>query len=186
VRWTSVIKGEIETISRPYFDTGEDPPGGKKKKAQGGGGYQNQYGKTGTSLASFRDHYNGMSLNQIVTGEDSYLGYKFPNFIESPYQFVNLSNGRQVDMIHFLVVGPRGHFMGIINEIKQIFTSPVSAFYPQDIYSNILGVNFFNSYGPLLQQNPDKISTYIYWFLSNPSNINFTPINFGWDIGPKY
>ncbi|GIV29546.1 MAG: hypothetical protein KatS3mg028_0612 [Bacteroidia bacterium] len=54
MRWSGVIKGEIETTSRPYFDTGEDPPGGKKKKAQGGGGYQNQYGKTGTSLASFR------------------------------------------------------------------------------------------------------------------------------------
>ncbi|GIV28673.1 MAG: hypothetical protein KatS3mg027_2487 [Bacteroidia bacterium] len=36
MRWTSVIKGEIETISRPYFDTGEDPPGGKKKSSKGG------------------------------------------------------------------------------------------------------------------------------------------------------
>ena len=48
------------------------------------------------------------------------------------------------------------------------------------------GVNFFNSYGPLLQQNPNNISTYIYWFLSNPSNINFAPINFRWEPGPKY
>ncbi|GIV29550.1 MAG: hypothetical protein KatS3mg028_0616 [Bacteroidia bacterium] len=35
MRWSSSIKNELEeTTSRPYFDTGEDPPGGKKKKAQ--------------------------------------------------------------------------------------------------------------------------------------------------------
>jgi hypothetical protein len=137
-------------------------------------------------LGSFRDHYSGMSLNQIATGESSFLGYKFPNYVDPAYRFVNISNGRQVDMTHFLVVGPRGHFMGIGNEVKQIFSHPESAFYPQDLYSNRLGVNFFNSYGPLLQQNPNNISTYIYWFLSNPSNINFAPINFRWEPGPKY
>ncbi|GIV28662.1 MAG: hypothetical protein KatS3mg027_2476 [Bacteroidia bacterium] len=35
MRWSSSIKNELEeTTSRPYFDTGEDPPGGKKKNTQ--------------------------------------------------------------------------------------------------------------------------------------------------------
>jgi hypothetical protein len=89
-------------------------------------------------------------------------------------------------MTHFLVVGPRGHFMGIVNEVKQLFSHPISAFYPQDLYSNTLGVNFFKSYGHLIQQNPNNISTYIYLFLSNPSNINVPSISFQWELGPKY
>ncbi|GIV29548.1 MAG: hypothetical protein KatS3mg028_0614 [Bacteroidia bacterium] len=39
MRWSSSIKNELEeTISRPYFDTGQDPPGGKKKKSSGNAG----------------------------------------------------------------------------------------------------------------------------------------------------
>jgi len=35
VRWSSSIKDELEkTSSRPYFNTGEDPPGGKKKNTK--------------------------------------------------------------------------------------------------------------------------------------------------------
>jgi hypothetical protein len=35
-----------------------------------------------------------------------------------------------------------------------------------------LGINFFENYGALIEKNPTKISTYIYWFLSDPENIN--------------
>ena len=114
-----------------------------------------------------------MDINQIVTGESSFLGYKYPNYIEADYRFINLINGKQVDMTHFLVVGPRGNLLGLCNEVKQVFSSPKSAFYSQDIYSNKLGVNFFNKYSELLKKNPNNISIYIYQFLSNPKSINF-------------
>ncbi len=134
--------------------------------------YKNQYGDPGTSLEKFKDNYWGQPLNQIVTGKSSFFGYSFPNFVDPTYRFINLRNGRQVDVTHFLVVGTRGILIGTANEIKQLISSPQSAFYPQDLYSNKLGVIFFNSYGALIKQNPNKISLYIYWFLSNPMNIN--------------
>jgi hypothetical protein len=85
-------------------------------------------------------------------------------------RFVKLANGKEVDMIHFMVVGRSGHLLGIANEIQQAFRLKSSAFNPQDLYSNKLGVNFFDRYSPLIQQNPSRTSEYIYWYLSNPNN----------------
>jgi hypothetical protein len=166
--------------------TGGDDPIKPKAQAQGGGGdpYTNQYGKSAISLSQFNSEYSGCYENEIITGQSSKFGYTFPNKIAGNGSFVKLGNGREVDITHFMVVGRRGHLMGIANEITQIGTN--SFFYQQDLYSNRLGVNFFNSYGSLINQNPSMISTYMYWFLSNPSNINFAPPNFHWEIGPKY
>ncbi len=140
------------------------------KPAQGGGDeYKNQYGKPSISLDDFRSEYNGKQENQIITGQSSKFGYSFPNKIAGNGSFVQLGNGREADMTHFMVVGRRGYTMGFINELTQIGTK--SFFYPQDLYSNKLGINFFNTYSPLIQQKPNRISEYIYWYLSNPTNL---------------
>ena len=137
---------------------------------QGDEYYNNQYGNPSASLDEFASYYKGKTENQIVFGQSSFLGYKFPNDINKQFRFVKIGNGREVDMIHFMVVGRRGSLLGYANEIKQALSFSSSAFYPQDLYSNKLGINFFNRYGTSIQQNPTKISEYIDWYLSNPDN----------------
>jgi hypothetical protein len=62
--------------------------------------------------------------------------------------------------------------MGAAKETQQFLSgSSKSAFYPQDIYSNYLGTQFFNTYQDLINVDPNRISEYIYWFLSNPDNL---------------
>ena len=90
--------------------------------------------------------------------------------MNTDFRFIKIGNEREVDMIHFMVVGRRGHFMGMANEFKQALSFSKSAFYPQDIYSNKLGVDVFNKYDAKIQKNPKKISEYIHRFLSNPDN----------------
>jgi hypothetical protein len=141
-----------------------------KPQGQGGDGYVNQYGNPSATLEQFTNNYKGRTENQIVFGQSSFLGYKFPNDINKKYRFVSIGNGREVDMIHFMVVGRRGYMLGYVNEIKQALSFSSSAFYPQDLYSNKLGINFFDRYGRSIQQNPTKISEYINWYLSNPDN----------------
>jgi hypothetical protein len=68
-----------------------------------------------------------------------------------------------------MVVGRAGHALGLANEIQQLFRGKSSAFNPQDLYSNYLGVKFFDQYGTQIQQNPTNISNYIFNFLSDPS-----------------
>ncbi len=139
-------------------------------KGQGGREYGNQYGNPSATLEQFSNNYKGKTENQIVFGQSSFLGYNFPNDINKKFRFVSIGNGREVDMIHFMVVGRRGYLLGYANEIKQALSFSSSAFYPHDLYSNKLGINFFDRYGPSIQQNPTKISEYINWYLSNPEN----------------
>ncbi len=156
---------ETEDISSPSARSewgattasiGEEPP------------IVNQYGKKSITLKQFQSEYAGCLESEIIGGQSSKFGYTFPNKILGNGSFVLLNNGDEVDMTHFMVVGRRGEFMGVINEITQIGTS--SFFYGQDLYSNKLGVNFFTRYDEVIKQNPIRISEYIYWFLSNPEN----------------
>lgn len=74
-----------------------------------------------------------------------------------------------------------------LNEVKQtIIGNFKSAFNPQDIYSNILGINFFNSYGGLIKINPTQISNYIYKFLTDPRIVFPSSFSPNWPSGPKY
>jgi len=91
--------------------------------------YKNQYGDPSVSLEEFATYYKGKTENQIIYGQSSFLGYKFPNNMD--YRYVRIGNGREVDMIHFMVVGRRGHLLGIANEVKQAFSLSKSAFYPR-------------------------------------------------------
>jgi hypothetical protein len=61
--------------------------------------------------------------------------------------------------------------MGTLNEIKQLLDAPKSAFYPQDLYSNRMGVKFFHQYNEQIKRNPQKIADYIYEFFTNPLNL---------------
>lgn len=75
-------------------------------------------------------------------------------------------------MIHFLVVGEKGEWMGIGNEIKQTIQGIFgdenawkSAFFEQDLYSNNLGARFFNIYSDQIALNPTCLARYIQDFL---------------------
>jgi hypothetical protein len=130
---------------------------------------KNQYGDPAISIKEFCAVYSGCTETEIITGESSKFGYKFPNRMGvKGTAFVTLNTGDEIDMIHFMVVGRRGLLMGAINEFSQLGTK--SHQYPQDTYSNKLGVNFFNKYSTQLNNNPAKISKYIGWYLTNPKN----------------
>jgi hypothetical protein len=130
------------------------------------------YGVLETKLtgAKFAKEYRGKTENEIMIGKESKFGFAFPNRVSKKGSQIILDNGKKVDMKHFMVVGRKGHVMGIVNELSQIGTP--SFFSSEDLYSNKLGINFFENYGALIEKNPTKISTYIYWFLSDPENIN--------------
>ncbi len=133
--------------------------------------YKNQYGDPSTTLRNFQQHYANKTENDIVFGKKSFLWITYPNDMNREFRFVTLSNGSEVDMIHFMVVGRRGMLMGLGNEILQGLKNSHSAFDPQDFYSNQLGIKFFKSYNKLISKNPTKIADYIYEFLSNADNI---------------
>ena len=117
----------------------------------------------------FKRIYTGKTENQITKGRSSFLGYEYPNDMASKNsRFVMLENGKEVDMIHFMVVGRAGHTLGYANELQQFVRGKASGFNPQDLYSNKLGVDFFESYGSQINQNPTQISNYISEYLTNP------------------
>ena len=133
--------------------------------------YRNKHNIKATTLDEFAEFYKGKTENQIITGEKSILGYKYPFNIDKRFRFVKIGNGREIDMIHFFVVGRRGHIMGMFNEIQQLINlNWDSAFYPQDFYSNHLGVKFFEQYSNEIKLAPFLISYFIKIFLNNPNN----------------
>lgn len=147
------------------------------------GGSQYGAGEGNISSGMFNDIYSGMTADEIMTGSSSFLGYRYPNDMRfKNTRFVLLPNRKEVDMIHFMVVGQRGHLLGLVNEMQQKVRFKSSAFNPQDLYSNIIGVDFFRTYNSLIVNNPTQISDYIYqyfnsstvrdhsatWFLINP------------------
>ena len=158
----------------------EDPPAD-----QGGGSYV--AGEGNITPEQFQDAYSGMTESQIMTGNSSFLGYNYPNDMSNPNtRFVMLANGKEVDMIHFMVVGRAGHELGFANEFHQLIRGKASAFNPQDLYSNRLGVYFFRAYGAQLHQNPTQISNYIRQYLTNPAVLYPAPFQPQWPTGPKF
>ncbi len=123
--------------------------------------YQNQYNDPVVDIDEFVQHHEGKTEDKIIYGESRIFGYSFPNNTDEGFRFVRLKNGKEVDIIHFFVVGRRGHLLGTINEAQQVFRNYNSAFYPQDIYSNELGIQFFRAFNNQIKQNPEKISEYI-------------------------
>jgi len=148
--------------------------------------YVNQYGKTPRTVDDFAERFGGMTFDQIMLGNQSFLGVKFPNRLaDSRFGFIwdPLQNDKQIDMIHFLVVGKKGVMMGAVNELKQLIQGVLgdkhamnSAFHPQDLYSNRLGVEFFQKYQELIEQNPTKLANYIEQFLKNPTRNRYKSV----------
>lgn len=125
-------------------------------------------GNETATLNEFRTFYKGKDLSRILTNETSFLGiHYFQDLSNKKLRFITLQNGREVDMTHFLVVGQKGGVLGLGNELQQLARGKKSAFYPQDLYSNKLGIEFFSGYSDLIKQNPNMISDYIYEFLKN-------------------
>jgi RHS repeat-associated protein len=102
-----------------------------------------------------------------------------------------LFDGAVIDMKHFFVVGQSsGEFMGYLNEVQQDFfgifngANP-SAWNPQDLYSNALGVSFFEKYHFQLNSNPRSMVHYMQEFLNDsqfriqqglyPAKYNYRP-----------
>lgn len=74
---------EKEGSSRPYFDTGQDPPGGKKKKVQGGGGCPNCLDPSTIGNNLFGLTYPGPNNPRSYNGEYNY-SYVPTNLAEYP------------------------------------------------------------------------------------------------------
>ncbi len=150
--------------------------------------YGNQYNTRPRNVQDFVKRFEGMTYEEIMLGESSFLGIKYPNRLaDARFGFVrdpqSPGSGREVDMIHFLVVGKKGVLMGAANEFQQwvqgVFgngSAMKSAFHPQDLYSNRLGVEFFQRYNDLIEQNPTKISEYIGQFLNDPGRNRYKKI----------
>jgi hypothetical protein len=164
---------------------------GKKltfEQAAGNGGdpYVNQYSTRPRKVNEFMQRFEGMTYNEIMIGKSSFLGIEYPNrmsFTGFNFIYDPLNPGVQIDMIHFMVVGKKGVMMGAANELQQwiqgVFgnkSALKSAFHPQDLYSNRLGVEFFNKYGALIDQTPTKISKYIGEFLNDPSRKQYKKV----------
>jgi hypothetical protein len=56
----------------------------------------------------------------------------------------------------------------------------------QDIYSNILGVKFFNAYGSQISKNPTQISNYINQYFNSPGVLNPQPFSPKFPTSPKF
>jgi hypothetical protein len=69
-------------------------------------------------------------------------------------------------MVHFMVVGKRNMFMGYVKDVTQLFSSPKSAFYRQDLISNMYGVKFFNNYRYALDKYPSMFTDYLYHYFT--------------------
>lgn len=139
----------------------------------GSNSYQNQYNKTPITIDQFHNTFQNLTYSEIAVGNESFAGINFPNRLSEPgHDFVTdpLNPDYEIDMIHFMVVGPKGNLMGVANELKQagkgIATGDFrSVFYKQDLYSNNLGAMFFNVYKSKLEQNPQNLSLYLREFM---------------------
>jgi hypothetical protein len=118
------------------------------------------------SLEEFRDIYKGKIETEMTKEISDKIIFKHPTDMVNPKtRFVQLRNGKEVDMVHFMVVGRLGIPMGYINEIQQYARGKDSGFNPQDLYSNRLGVQFFEKYAKKIKNQPHKIADFIYEFL---------------------
>jgi hypothetical protein len=187
VRQQREIKAQAKSNSQTTSNTSNNNSNLSSINEANAGGGSYVAGEGNISPDQFRDIYSGKTESQIMRGESSFLGYKYPNrMADKSTRFVMLANGKEVDMIHFMVVGRAGHVLGFANEVQQAFQFSKSAFNPQDLYSNQLGVNFFRAYGTQINQNPTQISNYIYQYFNNPNVLYPPPFQPQWPTGPKY
>jgi hypothetical protein len=73
-----------------------------------------------------------------------------------------------IDMVHFLVVGPRGEGVGSILEYIQLIENPRSAMDPQDFFSNAMGALFFSHRN--YRASGGELSLQLQHFFSNYAN----------------
>lgn len=111
---------------------------------------------------AFLNHVNGRTYDEVASekGWHSAYGLVWPLGPSNEVNFVNdpANPSRVIDMKHFLTVGKRGNFLGLLNEFRQLwdplhqgvlnFDPWNSAFNAQDFFSNYLGTEFFNSVDP--------------------------------------
>jgi RHS repeat-associated protein len=178
------IKKGAKYEGEVYYDSSRVGCCGGDQQSNGGSYVAGEGNITPTQFANI---YSGKTENQIMTGNSSFLGYNYPNDMANRNtRFVMLGNGKEVDMIHFMVVGRAGHALGFANELQQGVRLKSSAFNPQDIYSNILGVKFFNAYGSQISKNPTQISNYINQYFNSPGVLNPQPFRPQFPTGPKF
>ncbi|SMO46821.1 hypothetical protein SAMN06265379_101959 [Saccharicrinis carchari] len=123
------------------------------------------------SLDDFLGRYKEWTFGQIMIkekGSAPFMGYMYDLGPQLRY-IKNPSDGKYVDMTHFLYVGYKGRAFGFIVEMGQALsgTATTSAFKRQDLYSNKLGWQFWREYGNQIKQNPTQITNYIGQFFNN-------------------
>lgn len=92
--------------------------------------FESKYGNTDVSNIS----YDGTALLDSKSGGPS------PRYVTDP------KTGYVIDMRHFIKVGQRGELFGDYGEFSQRNEWPNSAYHPQDLFSNKLGVKFFSEH----------------------------------------
>lgn len=116
-----------------------------------------------TDYIGFAKAVAGKSLNDVIHEADT--GFHLTSSAKGPnasYRDVQVpGNPKQfVDMRHFLIFGQiapaidgkgvgaliDSNFLGLLNELAQLYLGQTSAFQAEDFYSNFLGSVFFNYY----------------------------------------
>ncbi|MEM9820311.1 MAG: RHS repeat-associated core domain-containing protein [Bacteroidota bacterium] len=96
------------------------------------------------TVDEFAERYDGSSLVDIK--------YEGTELVESESGGFNAryvtdpKTGYVIDMKHFLKAGEHSKFLGDFIEWTQRNAHPNSAYHPQDLYSNALGIKFFNAH----------------------------------------
>lgn len=125
-------------------------------------------GQAAITPREFYELHKGKTEDMITKGRTDRVVLSHPNDMANPKaRFVRLANGKEVDMIHFMVVGRLGYTLGYMNETQQWIRRKESGFNKYDLYSNKLGIEFFQQYGDILEVKPEMVSFYIYQYLEN-------------------
>jgi hypothetical protein len=129
----------------------------------------------GESPQTWKDFYkNNLRLSRDVIinqrKDRSWFGSSQPGGPEIRYVQDPLNPNAVIDFRHLLIIRNYGEFLGNSFELFQWATGQKSGGNYQDYYSNVLGYGFYQRYGPLLKQNPERFVEYLDSYLHNPAN----------------
>lgn len=181
-----------EQVAANNYRGGVNYQKAQNEKQQFGSTQEDPNKEPGISPEQFRDIYSGKTIDGMLQFQDgSYAAQNgFRSAMSGGYEtrYVNLPNGQQVDMVHFLEFGDEGYITGYIAEYAQSYNDQFSssAFQPNDYYSNDLGIRFYFNYGGKVKRNPTKAAEYIYEFLKLQGKNIYFPNYINWPKGPKY
>ena len=149
------LQGSFSNNSGGSDGDNNDPKDGNKYEDRSTSLYKVPDKKAGKhTLQEWVEHYDGKTWEAIVNErpKQTYLGglIKFLGGPNTKWRYVELEDGKILDMRHVLIVGMKfGAKAGAAGEIGQYIFAPSSANQVQDYYSNEIGEGFLQ----YLQQN---------------------------------